>query len=176
MREPCVAFMEYRRTAKIHQYRLHLGGTEMLEAFHFLNHLDFLTLVGSLFSMLTLRLLTGTTASQVDLIGEYRTSVERATRNCLNARAFALSLESNVTGKPQMREVGNVVSIRDPSLLIRPTVEEADQLIRKLAALPKRCGELRSSQLRRNLRTLKQVERESVKLISKLETAHRWCT
>jgi hypothetical protein len=147
----------------------------MLEAFHILNHLYFLTLVGSLLSMLMLRLLTGSTTSQVDLIGEYRTSVERATRNCLNARAVALSLESNVSGRPQKSQIGSVVSIRDPSLLIRPTVEEADQLVRKLAALPKRCGEMRVSQLRRNLRTLKQVERESVKLVAKLETAHRWC-
>lgn len=147
----------------------------MLEAFHILNHLYFLTLVGSLLSMLTLRLLTGSTRSQIELIGEYRTSVERATRNCLNARAVALSLESNVTEKPQMPDTGNVVSIRDPSLLIRPTVEEADQLIRKLGALPKRCGEMRVSQLRRNLRTLQQVERESVKLVAKLETAKRWC-
>jgi hypothetical protein len=148
----------------------------MLEAFHILNHLYFLTLVGSLLSMLTLRLLTGSTTSQIDLIGEYRTSVERATRNCLNARAVALSLESNVSRKTQKSQFGSVVSIRDPSLLIRPTVEEADQLMRKLAALPKRCGEMRVSQLRRNLRTLKQVERESVKLVAKLETAQRWCT
>jgi hypothetical protein len=147
----------------------------MLEAFHILNHLYFLTLVGSLLSMLMLRLLTGSTTSQVDLIGEYRTSVERATRNCLNARAVALSLESNVSSNPRTRKTGDVVSIHDPSLLIRPTVEEADQLVRKLAALPKRCGEMRVSQLRRNLRTLKQVERESVKLVAKLETAHRWC-
>jgi hypothetical protein len=162
--------------ARIHEYRRHSGGTEMLEAFHILNHLYFFTLVGSLLSMLTLRLLKGSTTSQIDLIGEYRTSVERATRNCLNARAVALSLESNVSGKSQMRVTGSVVSIHDPSLLIRPTVEEADQLIRKLSALPKRCGKMRASQLRRNLRTLKQVERESVKLIAKLETAHRWCT
>lgn len=167
--------MEDQRTAPIRQYRLHLGGNEMLEAFHILNHLSFLTLVGSLLSMLMLRLLTGSTKSQIDLIGEYRISVERATRNCLNARAVALSLESNVSGKPKMRETGNVVSIRDPSLLIRPTVEEADQLMRKLSALPKRCGDMRVSQLRRNLRTLKQVERETVKLVAKVETAHRWC-
>lgn len=148
----------------------------MLEAFHVLNHLYFLTLVGSLLSMLALRLLTGSATSQIDLVGEYRTSVERATRNCLNARAVALSLENDVSSKPQMRKTGDVVSIRDPSLLIRPTVEEADQLMRTLAALPKRCGEMRVSQLRRNLRTLKKVERESVKLITKLETSHRWCT
>ena len=127
-------------------------------------------------SMLALRLLTGSTTSQIDLVGEYRTSVERATRNCLNARAVALSLESNVASRPQTRKTGDVASIHDPSLLIRPTVEKADQLVRKLAALPKRCGEMRASQLRRNLRKLKQVERESVKLVAKLETAHRWCT
>lgn len=148
----------------------------MLEAFHILNHLYFLTLVGSLLSLLMLRLLTGSTTSQIDLISEYRTSVERATRNCLNARAVALSLESSVSGKPQICETASVVSIYDPSLLIRPTVEEADQLMRKLSALPKRCGEMRDAQLRRNLRTLKQVERESAKLVAKLETAHRWCT
>lgn len=53
--------------------------------------------MGSLLSMLTLRILTGSTTQQINLIGEYRTSVERATWNCLAARAVALSLESNVT-------------------------------------------------------------------------------
>ncbi|MDZ4066943.1 MAG: hypothetical protein U1E06_08825 [Tabrizicola sp.] len=144
----------------------------MWEALQILNHLYFLTLVGSLLSMLTLRIVTGSTSTQIDLIGEYRTSVERATRNCLNARSLALSLESNGAQTLRLVRSGNVVSIRDPSLLIRPSVEQADQLIRTLAALPKRCGEMEVSQLRRNLRTLKRVEREIVQLIAKLEAAH----
>lgn len=144
----------------------------MWEALQILNHLYFLTLVGSLLSMLTLRIVTGSTSTQIDLIGEYRTSVERATRNCLNARSLALSLESNGAQTLRLVRSGNVVSIRDPSLLIRPSVEQADQLIRTLSALPKRCGEMEVSQLRRNLRTLKRVEREIVQLIAKLEAAH----
>ncbi|RYG93482.1 MAG: hypothetical protein EON58_18225 [Alphaproteobacteria bacterium] len=148
----------------------------MWEALKILNHLYFLTLVGSLLSMLTLRILTGSTSTQIDLIGEYRTSVERTTRNCLNARSLALSLESNGAQTLRLVRSGNVVSIRDPSLLIRPTVEEADQLMRTLTTLPKRCGEMRVSHLRRNLRTLKRVEHESAKLLVKLETARRWCS
>jgi hypothetical protein len=108
-------------------------------------------------------------------IGEYRTAAEQAARNCLNARAVALSRESNIARRPRIAQVEDVVSIRDPSLLIRPTVEEADQLMRSLAALPKRCSDMRASQFRRNLRKLKQVERDSVKLLAKLETANRWC-
>ena len=65
----------------------------MLEAFHILNHLYFLTLVGSLLSMLALRLLTGSTTSQIDLIGEYRTSVERATRNGLARKMWRAPTE-----------------------------------------------------------------------------------
>lgn len=147
----------------------------MWEALQIVNHLYFLTLVGSLLSMLTLRILTGSSTQQINLISEYRTAIERATRNCLNARAAALSLESNVHRTERWSDVASVVSLGDPSLLIRPTVHEADQLIRTLAALPKRCGEMRVSQLRRNLRTLKRVEREIVQLSAKIETAHRWC-
>ncbi len=154
---------------------MRLWGNEMLEAFHVLNHLYFLTLVGSLLSMLTLRILTGSSAPQIDLVGEYRAAAERAARNCLNARAAAMSLESNLQRRPRLAQAEDVVSIHDPSLLIRPTVEEADHLMRTLAALPKRCSDMRASQLRSNLRKLKQVERESVKLLAKLEIANRWC-
>ena len=148
----------------------------MWEALQILNHLYFLTLVGALLSMLTLRIVTGSTSTQTDLIGEYRTSVERTTRNCLNARSLALSLESDGAKTLQLARSGNVVSNRDPGLLIRPTVEEADQLMRTLANLPKRCGEMRVSHLRRNLRTLKRMEHKSAKLLAKLETARRWCS
>lgn len=145
------------------------------EALQILNHLYLFTLVASLLSILTLRILTGSTAQQIDLIREYRNSIDRATWNCLNARAVALSLESNAGRTLRLVRNGNVVSIRDPSLLIRPTVEEADQLMRTLSDLPKRDVEMRTSQIRRNLRTLKHVERESVKLLAKIETANRWC-
>jgi hypothetical protein len=147
----------------------------MWEALQILNSLYALTLVGSLLSMLTLRIVIGSACPQINLIGEYRTVAERAARNCLNARAVALSLESNIAGRPRIGQAEDVVSIRDPSLLIRPTVEEADQLMRTLAALPKHCSDMRASQFRRDLRKLKQVERESVKLLAKLETANRWC-
>jgi primosomal replication protein N len=147
----------------------------MWEALQILNSLYALTLVGTLLSMLTLRIVTGSATPQINLIGEYRNAAERATRNCFNARAVALSLESNIARRPRIAQVKDVVSICDPSLLIRPTVEEADQLMRTLAALPKRCSDMRASQLRRNLRKLKQVERESVKLLAKLETANRRC-
>lgn len=141
------------------------------KALQILNHLYLLTLVGSMLSIFTLRLLASATSQQVDFIGEYRTSIERATRNCLKARAVALTLESN-TGRtlPLIRN-GDVVSIRDPSLLIRPTVEEANQLIRALSAFPRRCGEMPVSQIRRHLRTLKQVESDSAKLLARLVTA-----
>ena len=147
----------------------------MLEALQILNNLYLLTAIGSFLSILTLRIVTGSPSQQIDLIGEYRTSADRASRNCLNARAVALSLESNANNKRKASQLSKVVPIHDPSLLIRPTVEEADQLMRTLAALPKRCGEMRASQLRRNLRKVKQVEQESVKLLAKLETANRWC-
>ena len=147
----------------------------MWEALQIINSLYAFTLVGTLLSMLTLRIVMGSSSHEVNLIGEYRTACERAARNCLSARALALSLESNIARRPQISRVGNVVSIHDPSFLIRPTVEEADQLMRTLSALPKRCSDMRVSQLRRNLRKVKQVERESVKLLAKLETANRWC-
>jgi hypothetical protein len=145
------------------------------EALQILNHLYLLTLIGSLLSFLTSRMVAGSSSQQINLINEYRTSAERAARNCLNARAVALTLESNVTKTQKTSQISYPVSIRDPSLLIRPTVEETEQLMRTLSALPKRCGDMRASQLRRNLRTLKQAERDSVKLLAKLETANRWC-
>jgi hypothetical protein len=150
----------------------------MWEALQIVNHLYFLTLVGSLLSMLTLRIVTGSSSQQINLVSEYRSASERAARNCLKCArgsAVALSLESSLQNRPAASRTGNVVSIHDPRLLIRPTVEEADQLMRTFSALPKRCGEMLVSQLRRNLRTLKQVERESVKLLARLETATRWC-
>jgi hypothetical protein len=147
----------------------------MWEALQILNGLYTLTVVGTLLSMLTLRIVIGSAMPQINLVGEYRTAAERAARNCLNARAVALSLESCIARRPRIAQVGDVVSIHDPSLLIRPTVEEADQLMRTLAVLPKRCSDMRPSQFRRNLRKLKQVERESIKLLAKLETANRWC-
>lgn len=145
------------------------------EALQILNHLYFMTLIGSLLSILTLRIVTGSSSRQIDWISEYRTSAERAARNCLNARAVALALESNATKAQKTSQIGYVVSIHDPSLLIRPTVEEAEQLMRTLSAIPKRCGEMRASQLRQNLCALKQVERDSVKLLAKLEASNRWC-
>lgn len=147
----------------------------MWEALQILNSLYALTLVATLLSTLSLRFVWGSATHAANLIGEYRTAAERATRNCLNARAVALSLESNVARRPRIAQVGDVLSIHDPSLLIRPTVEEADQLLRTLSALPKRCSDMRASQLRRNLQKLKKVELESVKLLAKLETANRWC-
>ena len=145
------------------------------EALQILNHLYLLTLIGSLLSFLTLRMVTRSSSQQINLISEYRTSAERAARNCLNARAVALTLESNATMTQKTSLISYTVSIRDPSLLIRPTVDEADLLMRTLSALPKRCDDMRASQLRRSLRELKQVERDSVKLLAKFETANRWC-
>ena len=46
----------------------------MWEALQILNSLYALTLVGSLLSMLTLRIVTGNTSQQINLIGEYRTA------------------------------------------------------------------------------------------------------
>ena len=54
----------------------------MWEALQILNSLYALTLVGTLLSMLTLRIVTGSSNLQINLIGEYRTAAERATRCC----------------------------------------------------------------------------------------------
>lgn len=136
------------------------------------NHLSLLTLAGSLLAILGLRFVTGSQSHQIELIKEFRTSLERASRNCMRARSVALAREFEAHDHCGFGRGENIVLWTSTRLIGRHYVEESDRLIRTLATITHKSNDMRVSQLRRSLRSLKRVERESVRLIVKLETAH----
>lgn len=55
------------------------------------SHLSLLTIAVSLLSILGLRTMTGLPLQRVELIREFRTSLEQTSRNCMRARSAALA-------------------------------------------------------------------------------------
>lgn len=64
----------------------------------------------------------------------------------------------------------NIVPLVSKRLIGRNYVEESDRLIRALASLSRNSDNMRVSHLRQRLKDLNRVERESVRLLSALET------
>lgn len=121
-----------------------------------------LTLAASLLAVLGLCIATGSSYQQVELIRELRSSVERASWNCMHARSKALTQQFDAQGN-----VGSPFGLDQSG---RHFVSESDRLIRTLAAIIKHSGDMRVSNLRRRLKDLRRVEKESLRLLSTLES------
>lgn len=133
------------------------------------NNLLLLVIAASLLAILALRISTVSPSQQVELIREFRTSLEQTSRNCMRARSTALAREFEANDHGKFGHGANVVSHHSKRLVGRHYVEESDRLIRVLASLT-RDDDMRVSHLRRRLKELKRVERESLRLLSALET------
>lgn len=138
----------------------------MLEVLQILNHLWLLTFVGSLLAALALRVVNGPEKRQIDLVREYRATADRAARLCCSTRAVVMSLDrASIMPCCSAKEL---VAFRSDQATAR-AVDEADQLMRTLAGLPKNCGELPVSHLKRHIKTLRNVEQGCVKVLQQLE-------
>ena len=146
--------------------------TEM-DLLQFYNHLSLLTFAGSLLAILGLLIVTGSTSQQVELIQEFRTSLEQTSRNCMRARSAALAREFEAHDDGAFGRSANIVPLVSKRLIGRHYVEESDRLIRALASLSRDSDGMRVSHLRRRLKDLKRVEKESVRLLSALEIGRR---
>ena len=140
---------------------------DLLQAY---NNLSLLVLAASLLAILGLRISTGSTAQQVELIKEFRTSLEQASRNCMRARSAAMAREFEAHDNGAFGRGANVVPLASTQLVGRHYVEESERLIRALASLTRDGDDMRVSHLRRRLKELKRVQMESVRLLSALET------
>lgn len=123
------------------------------------------TVAASLLAILALRIKTGSTSRQVALIREFRTAVERASRNCIRARSTALAREFEA---------------QDSNLLLftseRPLrfyVEESDRLIRTLASVTRDSRDMGVGRLRRCLKETQRIEKESGRLLWALEAGEK---
>lgn len=133
------------------------------------NNLSLFVIAASLLAILALRISTRSPSQQIELIREFRTSLEQTSRNCMRARSAALAREFEANDYGTFGHGSNVVSLHSKRLVGRHYVEESDRLIRVLASLT-RDDDIRVSHLRRRLKELKRVERESLRLLSALET------
>jgi hypothetical protein len=146
--------------------------TEM-DLLQFYNHLSLLTFAGSLLAILGLRIVTGSTSQQVELIQEFRTYLEQTSRNCMRARSAALAREFEAHDDGAFGRSANIVPLVSKRLIGRHYVEESDRLIRALASISRDSDGMRVSHLRRRHKDLKRVEKESVRLLSALEIGRR---
>jgi hypothetical protein len=144
-----------------------------LDPLQFYNHVSLLIFAGSLLAILGLRIVTGSPSQQIELIREFRTSLEKTTRNCLRARSTALAREFEATCNRELARGAIIVPLVSKTLIGRHYVEESDRLIRSLASLTRDSDDMRVSRLRRRLKELKRVEKESVRLLSALETGQK---
>jgi hypothetical protein len=144
-----------------------------MDLLQFYNHLSLLTFAGSLLAILGLRIVTGSPSQQVELIQEFRTSLEQTSRNCMRARSAALAREFEAQDDGAFGPRANIVPLVSKRLIGRHYVEESDRLIRALASLSRDSEDMRVSHLRRRLKDLKRVEKDSVRLLSALEIGRR---
>lgn len=128
------------------------------------NHLSLLTFAGSLLAVLGLRIVTGSPSQQIELIQKFRTSLEQTSRNCMLARSVALAREFEALEQSGFGRSVNVVPLASRRLIGRHYVEDCDRLIRTLATITQESGDMRVLRLRRCLRDLKRVEKESLRL------------
>lgn len=117
--------------------------------------------------------MTGSNSQQVELFQEFWTSLEDTSRNCLRARSAALAREFEAHDNGEFGRSANIVPLVSKRLIGRHYVEESDRLIRALASLSRDSDGMRVSHLRRRLKDLKRVEKESVRLFSAFETGWR---
>lgn len=134
------------------------------------NTLSLFVLAASLLAIVGLRISTGSPARQVELIREFRISLEQTSLNCMRARSAALAREFEAHDNGAFGRGANVVPLHSKQLVGRHYVEESDRLIRALAALSRRDEDMRVSHLRHRLKELKRVQMESIRLLSALDT------
>ena len=87
----------------------------------------------------------------------------------MRARSAALAREYEAHEHSGFSRSDKVIPLASKRLIGRHYVEESDRLIRALASLT-RDDDRRVSRLRRRLKELKQIEKDSVRLLSALET------
>lgn len=135
------------------------------------NYFSLLTFAGSLLAILGLRIVTGSPLRRVELILEFRTSLEQTSRNCMRARSAALAREYIAHGNGACGHGSSLLPVHS-QLVGRHYVEESDRLIRALACLARNDDNMRVYHLRRRLKELKRVEKESIRLLCDLELGH----
>lgn len=140
------------------------------------NNLSLVFVAAALLAILGLRISTGTTAQQIELIRRFRSSLEHTTRNCMLARSAALAREFDVHDQGGCERDTNVVLLASNRPILRHYVEESDRLIRALASLSRDSDNMRLSQLRRRLKELKRVQLESARILSALATDMNYST
>lgn len=87
------------------------------------NNFSWLTVAASLPAILELRISTGSTAQQVALIREYRTSLEQTIRNCKRARSAALARDFEAHDDGAFGRGANVIPLSSKRLVGRHHVE-----------------------------------------------------
>lgn len=142
---------------------------DMLQTY---NYFSLLTLAGSLLAILGLRTVTGSPSQQIELMREFRTSLEQTSRNCIRARSTALVREFEAHDDQASGRGANVIPLHSKRLVGRHYVEESDRLIRVLASLTRTDDNMRVSHLRQRLKKLKRVQKESIQLLWDLEKGH----
>jgi hypothetical protein len=135
------------------------------------DYLSFLAFASSLLAILRLRVVTDPPSQQIELIREFRISLEQASQNCLRARSAALATEFEAYHHDAIGRGAEVVPLVAKRLIGRHYVGESDRLIRALASLARDSGGMGVSDLRRRTKELKRVQMESVRLLRKLESA-----
>jgi hypothetical protein len=135
------------------------------------DYLSFLAFASSLLAILRKCVVTDPPSQQIELIREFRISVEHASQNCLRARSAALAREFETYHHDAIGRGAEVVRLVSKRLMGRHYVEESDRLIHALASLARDSGGMSVSDLRRRTKELKRVQMESVRLLRKLESA-----
>jgi hypothetical protein len=124
-----------------------------------------LTIVASSVAIVALSFWPGSTSKQIALIGELRTSVERARNTCERARSVALF---TAEGARQLVGMGKFSSF-GPEQDENGSVDQANRLIQALAVATADGPDLRVSALRRRLAEVRRIEADGHALLSALD-------
>ena len=124
-----------------------------------------LTIVASSVAIVLLSFTTAPTSKQIALIGELRTTLERALQTCERARSAALL---SAGGQSRFVGMSNLLSFA-PEPHENSFVYEANRLIEALTSTSVATGDFRVSALRRRLSEVRRIEAEGLSLLSALE-------
>jgi hypothetical protein len=128
-----------------------------------------LTILACSVAIVALSFSNGSTSRQIALIGELRTSVERARDTCEQARSAALW---SAGGAGRFGGMTNLLSF-PPDARGNAFVDQADQLTQALASAIAGGGDLRVSALRQRIAEFKRIEADGYALLAALETEKR---
>jgi hypothetical protein len=124
-----------------------------------------LSIVASSVAIVFLSFSTGSTSRQLALIGELKTSVDRARKTCERARSAALW---SAGGADQFVGMSNLLSF-PPESHESKFVVEANRLIEALASVTADTGDLRVSALLRRVAEVRRIEAECHTLLAALD-------